>query len=160
MMEGYVDIVDGVCKGVYLRKELADKNAKGTTYLVPIYGYRGSGWDHEFIEGECVYYNSEVNTIRELINCLYQLPDCGTAGLGHILIEDENYRDEDIAWTIEQCKMNPDKTEAGLVLLITEKLSKLTIQERAFFFNSYSTSGCCMHPECRDDCPLHKGETL
>ena len=76
------------------------------------------------------------------------------------MIEDENYRDEDIAWTIEQCKLNPDKTEAGLVLLIAEKLGKLTIQERAFLFDSYNTCGCCMHPECRDDCPLHKGETL
>lgn len=157
-MEAWVDVVNDEPKAIYLNEKLAERNKKGTVSCVPVYGYRGGGWTNEIVEGCCVYFNKEMNTVRELINCLYQLEGCACGGIGHVMIDEENYSDEIIKSTIEDCINEPERTESGLVKLIGEKLLSLSLQERAFLFSSYTDCGVCMHPECRDDCPLHKGE--
>lgn len=40
---------------------------------------------------KCKYYNEYLETIKEYIGCLYNLPLCGSGGLLHILLDDDNY---------------------------------------------------------------------
>lgn len=53
--------------------------------------------------GECKYYNKHLETIREYIGCLYELEGCCAGGMLHILFDDDNIDDDDIAWCLREC---------------------------------------------------------
>ena len=44
---------------------------------------------------DCKYYNKHLNTICEYVRCLYSLEGCVSGGLLHILLDDDNYDDDE-----------------------------------------------------------------
>lgn len=132
--------------GVYANEKLAEKEAKerGDLSIIDsfeIKGYRGDNFELEIYD-DCKYYIPRLNTIRELIACLYNLEGCCTGGLAHIITDDDNIEDHHIKFVLEECEKNKDKEEAGLVKLICEELLKLSIQQRVLLFSSYYSYFC------------------
>lgn len=56
---------------------------------------------------ECKFFNKRMKTLKEYCSCLYKLDGCGAGGLLHILLDDDNYLDDDIKWCIDQCVKHP-----------------------------------------------------
>lgn len=149
--------------GIYANRELAEKerDERGDLEIIDefhVKGHNADNWAFP-IEDDCKYFNPHLNTIRELISCLYELEDCGCGGLAHIVVDDENIEDHHIQWVLDQChkEENKDREEVGLVKLICEELLKLSMQERVLLFTSYWEYGFCMEGNC-ENCPVHKGK--
>lgn len=149
--------------GVYANKKLAEKEASKRDDILgadtfEIKGYKGNQYCIPLDE-DCKYYKPHMNTIRELISCLYELEGCCTGGLAHIVTDDNNIDDDDIQWVLDECdkEENKDRTERGLVKLICEELLKLTIQERIYLFSHYHGTIMCLRKCC--ECHISKGQT-
>ena len=156
--EVYVVYGSDYVKGVYANDKLAKKE-KGATELIKAFdveGYKGDDWEIRIMD-YCKYYKPHLETIRELISCLYQLEGCCCGGLAHIVTDDNNIEDHHIQSVLEYCdeEQNKDRTERGLVKLICEELLKLSIQERVLLFMSYYAYGIC-NQDCKN-CTIHKG---
>lgn len=148
--------------GVYANKKLAEKERDERSDLeiidsFNIKGYNGDRWDFP-IQPECKYYNPHLNTIRELISCLYSLEGCCCGGLAHIVTDDNNIEDRHIEWVIKYCdeEENKNRTEAGLVKLICQELLKLSMQQRVLLFKAFDAFVLC-DKNC-EICSVHKGE--
>lgn len=122
--------------------------------IYTLQGYRGEEYDY-LLTDNCKYYKPHLNTIRELISCLYQLEGCCGGGLCHIVTDDDNIDDESLLCVIEQAKANPEETESGLAILICEELLKLSLPERALLFSNFYTDILCEH-RC-SECPIDHG---
>lgn len=123
-------------------------------------GYKGGDWTYPLL-GDCKYFNPHMNTIRELIACLYNLEGCACGGLAHIVTDDNNLEDHHIRWVLEDyCEQeeNKDRTERGLVKLICEELLKLSMQERVYMFSHYYGDVLC-DKDCKN-CQIEKGEII
>lgn len=148
----------GRIKGVYANKKLAEEE-KGSVDRITeceIKGYRGDDWE-TMIPDHCKYYIPHLETIRELIACLYALEGCCCGGLAHIVTDDNNIEDHHIQFVLNECNLdeNKDREEVGLVKLICEELLKLSIQQRALLMTSYYAYGYCI--DGCENCPITKG---
>lgn len=148
--------------GVYANYDLAKKESieRGDLGIIDpfdIKGYRGGNFNIPFID-DCKYFIPRLNTIRELISCLYSLEGCACGGICHIVTDDNNFDDDDLDFVLKECEKeeNQDREEIGLAKLICSELKKLSIQQRAIIFNSYYTSALCDN-NC-DECPINRGE--
>lgn len=83
-------------------------------------------------------YHRKTPLVIALIHALYELPGCGCGGIAHVLIDDENVTDDDIAWMME--KVNSDdewytgSIERDLVELLCRELSEMTLEQRLAIF--------------------------
>ena len=83
-------------------------------------------------------YHRKTPLVIALIHALYDLPGCGCGGIAHVLIDDENVTDDDIAWMME--KVNSDdewytgSIERDLVELLCRELSEMTLEQRLAIF--------------------------
>lgn len=157
----YENSVRGNVTGIYANRKLAKKerDKRGDLKIIdefPIKGYRGDDWETT-IPDYCKYYTPHLETIRELINCLYQLEGCCCGGLAHIVTDDENIEDHHIQFVLDECdkEENQDREEVGLVKLICTELLKLSIQQRALLMSSYYAYGFCI--DSCEKCPITKG---
>lgn len=146
--------------GVYANKRLAEKERDEREDLQCIDSFELKGCKEEYwsclIVDECKHYIPHLNTIRELISCLYQLEGCSTGGIAHVVVDDNNFKDHHLKFVIEECEKEPERTESGLVKLICEELLKLNISQRALLFASFYTYHIC-NEDC-DNCPITKGD--
>lgn len=107
---------------------------------------------------KCKYYNKHLETIAEYIGCLYNLEDCGTGGLLHILLDDDNYDDDDILWCLKGCLCQPEKEESAIGKLICEEYLKLSMPERRLLTYSYiGNYGCNYNGKNCNSCEIFKG---
>lgn len=138
-------------KDIYITNALAHKaiSESNGELMDDIDSFEIKGYKNDFdfeINDKCKYFSPKLNMIRELINCLIQIEGCINGGLAHIIVIDDNFKDEDIQTVLKNCNENPDRIEVGLVKLICEELLKLSIEQRALLFTSYYT-----YPNC-DGC--------
>ena len=152
----------GTVTGLYANEKLAKQEAeeRGDLSVIDSFilkGYNGTDYLND-INDNCKYFCSKLNTIRELISCLYSLEGCCTGGIAHIITDDNNINDSSIEFVLKECdkEENKDREECGLVKLICEELLKLSIQQRALLFSSYYTYLNC-NKYCRN-CPIEKGD--
>lgn len=108
----------------------------------------------------CKYYDKHLETIRELIACLYELEDCGAGGLLHILTDDDNIDDDDIAYCLRECMLHPEREEFGIGKLICEEYLKLPIQKRRLLTNTYIEHWSCMNNGNCQECFIETGDDL
>ena len=71
-----------------------------------------------------------------MIHLLYELPECGCAGLGHVVIDDNNIDTGSIQHTLHWTTEGEDakRVEAPLVRCIMEYMLQMTEDERAVLF--------------------------
>ena len=98
---------------------------------------------------KCKYYNQHLETIREYIGCLYSLKDCCTGGLLHILLDDNNYTDNDIAYCWKECIQHPEHEESKIGQLICEEYMKLNMPERRLLTDIYIGHWSCLESDCK-----------
>ena len=83
-----------------------------------------------------VEYKPFYYPLVTMIRLLYELPDCGCGGLGHVVLDDNNIDTDSIQhtlnWTTEN--ENTSRVEAPLVKCIMEYLLQMTEDERAVVF--------------------------
>lgn len=148
----------------------ADKEMKEQPYMkykrtVHVEGYNGEKFDYD-IQDTCKYFTPRLNMIRELIACLYSLEGCACGGLCHIVTDDNNFRDSDLQWVIEECdkEENKDRIEAPLCKLICSEMLKLSMQERALLYSSYYVDvlcdRLCNDKSCQGMCEIERGEAI
>lgn len=106
----------------------------------------------------CKYYNPHMETIIEYCRCLYELDGCACGGLLHILLDDGNYRDDDILFCLNLCITNPDEEESDIGILICKEYLKLSMDERnvlQHYWNGFNSRDCLGFENCVG-CPLRK----
>lgn len=107
----------------------------------------------------CKYYDKHLETIREYISCLYNLEDCCTGGLLHIVTDDGNLEDHYIKWSLEQCEDHPECEEAEIGKLICRELLKLPMAQRRLVYEpDWAIDAFCNGPDHCDHCPIHNDE--
>lgn len=83
-----------------------------------------------------VEYKPFYYPLVTMIRLLYELPECGCGGLGHVVLDDNNIDtvsiQHTIHWTTED--ENVSRVEAPLVKCIMEYLLQMTEDERAVVF--------------------------
>lgn len=81
-------------------------------------------------------WNPKIPIIVGMIHTLYNLDECGTGGLCHIVTDDDNIKDDDLQWVIDYCKKpeNADRVDAELSSWICELMLQLTLEQRAAMF--------------------------
>ena len=151
--------------GVYRSERLAKKtvsNSNGELMdLVkghPVIGYPDV-FDNDMCDS-CKYYIPKLNMIRILISTVYDLEGCICGGLGHIIVDDNNYDDGSIDCILKLCneEENKERVERGLVELICKELKQISIQQRALIFTPYYMTYSC-DGNC-DKCPINEGKTI
>lgn len=149
--------------GVYTSRTLAEKEQKERKDLGIIDTFELKNNSYKFksdsyINDLCKYYKKRLNTIRELISCLYELDGCVSGGIGHVVIDEDNIDNDTIESVIKLCQDEEykDREEAGLVDLICKELLKLNIQERTLLFGSFYSYGVCKG-DC-SNCPIENGD--
>lgn len=108
----------------------------------------------------CKYYDKHLEIIRKYIDCLYSLENCGSGGILHILTDDDNVDDDDIAYCLSECLRHPEREESGIGKLICEEYLKLPIQKRRLLTNTYIEHWSCMNGGNCKDCFIEIGEDL
>lgn len=94
----------------------------------------------------CKYYNPKMHALKEYCKCLYKLPNCGAGGMLHILLDDNNYSDSDLAWLRGYCEEHKDSIEYEIAIVILDMYSKMSLKERAFFDSMW----CGQDVSCKD----------
>lgn len=81
-------------------------------------------------------WNKKITIINGLIDLLYDLDDCSTGGLCHIVVDDENIKDSNLEFVIEYCQReeNKDCVDKELSSLICQLLLELNLEQRAALF--------------------------
>lgn len=91
----------------------------------------------------CKFYNKHLETIRALIGCLYSLDGCGAGGMLHILLDDDNIDNDNIAWCLRECLNHPEEEDSQLGKLICEEYLKLSMEERRLLTGAYIGHWTC-----------------
>ena len=156
----YENSRNGNVTGVYANEYLAKKERDERKDLecidsFEIKGSKADDWSWDVFDS-CKHFNPHLKTIKELIYCLYMLEGCQTGGLGHVVVDEDNFQDNHLISTIKDCENNPDKTESGLVKLICEELLKMNIPQRTLLFSTYHPHNIC-NSDC-ENCPITKGD--
>lgn len=103
----------------------------------------------------CKYYKPEMHALLQACQRLYRLPGCGAGGCLHILLDDNNYTDEDLAWCRKYCEEHKDSVEYGLAMMILDRYSKLSLTERTLFDNWWTGRIIeCEDPSKCESCEL------
>ena len=103
----------------------------------------------------CKYFNEHMLTILEYCKCLYKLKGCSAGGPLHILLDDDNYSDDDIDFCMVECLKNPEHEGSTLGLLICKELIGLSLYERAAFFKLWNSGNCkCEYDMFCLTCPV------
>ena len=105
----------------------------------------------------CKYYNKRLDMIREYIGCLYSLEGCGTGGMLHILLDDDNYDDDSIIFCLKECLKNSDKPEAKIGRLICEEYLCLPMEQRRLLRGEYIGHWTCFSGDC-SNCLIQNGD--
>jgi len=102
---------------------------------------------------DCKFYNKHLKTIEEYIHCLYSIEGCESGGMLHILLDDDNYDDDDVLYCLQECIKHPEREEAAIGKMICEEYLKLSNEQRSLL--RYSTDGWheCSIQEC-EKCPF------
>lgn len=82
------------------------------------------------------YYHPKFKLAAELIGVLYDLPECSSGGLCHIVTDDDNIDDDDLDWVYEYCNRaeNIDRIDRELSQTICTILRQMTFTQRAVLF--------------------------
>lgn len=103
----------------------------------------------------CKYYKPEMDALYNLCKGLYKLPGCGAGGCLHILLDDNNYTDDDLAWCRKYCEENAKGIEHDIAMMILDEYSKLSMTERTLFDNMWTGRDImCNDPSKCDTCEL------
>lgn len=107
----------------------------------------------------CKYYDKKLEVIRAYIECLYSLEGCCTGGMLHILLDDDNYDDDNIAYCLSECIKNPSKPESKIGKLICEEYLSLPMEQRRLLRGEYIGHFCCLtkHLTCKH-CLIETGD--
>ena len=91
---------------------------------------------------EIKLWHKKTPLVIELIHALYRLPDCSCGGTGHVITDDENVRDCDLAWMMEMLKSDDkffvESPESDLVELICKELLEMTYEQRLAVFETFN----------------------
>lgn len=83
------------------------------------------------------YYHKNYPLLKVLINALYDLPNCGTGGICHIVTDDENVRDSDLSYVLGECYANNPlwngHIEKPLAALICKLFLEMEYKQRVCF---------------------------
>lgn len=106
---------------------------------------------------KCKYYNEHMETVLEYISCLYNLKDCCSGGLFHIMLDDDNIDDDDIIYCLKECLKHPEKEESKIGILICEEYLKMDMHERRCinwvrWCNNFS---CIKNNKNCEQCEIH-----
>lgn len=107
---------------------------------------------------KCKYYDKHLDTIREYIGCLYDLEGCETGGLLHILLDDDNYDDDDIAFCLKECLQHPEREESKIGQLICEEYLKLSMEHRRLLCSTYIGHWSCLNKGNCEQCFICCGD--
>ena len=77
--------------------------------------------------------------VKHLLTALYELPECGCGGIAHIVTDDLNTRDDDLAFVLKQCEIEPHRIEVPLVRCLMEYLRRFGMQERSDLIHEWWT---------------------
>ena len=105
---------------------------------------------------QCKYYKPRMATLLEYCKCLYKLEGCVCGGSLHILLDDDNYDDDDILFCLNECIQHPDREESELGILICKEYLKLSKEERIVFdniWNGWESVDCLGFENC-EGCPF------
>lgn len=108
----------------------------------------------------CKYYDKHLDTIREYISSLYNLEGCGSGGLLHILLDDDNYDDDDIAFCLKECLLHPEREESKLGQLICQEYLKLSMEQRRLLCSTYIGHWSCIDGGKCDECFICCGDNF
>lgn len=106
---------------------------------------------------KCKYYDKHLETISEYIGCLYELEGCCTGGMLHILLDDDNLDDDDIAYRLRECLLRPEREEAKIGQLICEEYLKLGMEQRRLLCSEYIGNWLCSRRGDCENCYVHTG---
>ena len=108
------------------------------------------------MDKKCKYYTPHLETVKKYVKCLYQIEGCSCGGLLHILLDDDNYEDEDILFCLKECLNHPEREESKLGILICEEYLKLSMPQRTMLdnmINGMNDVTCLGYTIC-DICPI------
>jgi len=81
-----------------------------------------------------ILWHEKMPLVIALIRALYELPGCSSGGMCHIVTDDDNVRDSDLLYVINQCRYYyerwPDHIENKLAELICETYLEMTYGQR------------------------------
>lgn len=106
----------------------------------------------------CKYYNKHLETIKKYISCLYELDGCSSGGLLHILLDDDNLEDDDIAYCLRECLRNPEREESKIGKLICEEFLRLPMEQRRLLCSTYIGHWSCFNNGNCENCFVQTGE--
>lgn len=102
--------------------------------------------------GKCQFYTPHMETLLKYCNALYSLKGCGSGGLLHILLDDDNIDDESICYCLKECLLHPEKEESALGILICHEYLKMPIEDRMIFDELW----CGWDGECENYPVVHR----
>ena len=102
----------------------------------------------------CKYFREDMVDLRVKCGELYELENCGSGGLLHILLDEDNFDTGSINFCLEECRAHPERPESKLGEEICLKYLELSLEERAAFdswWNGFSMQCHCDNCEDCDD---------
>lgn len=105
----------------------------------------------------CKYFDSKLSVIQSYIECLYSIEGCEAGGMLHILLDDDNYDDDSIAFCLIECLKNPSKPESKIGKLICEEYLTLPIELRRLLRSEYIGHWSCFDESC-ENCLIQTGD--
>ena len=81
-----------------------------------------------------MYYR---DVIKHLLTALYELPDCRSGGIAHIVTDDYNVCDDDLDFVLKECEDKSYLMEAPLVKCLMVYLKRFTHDERFDIINEW-----------------------
>ncbi len=106
----------------------------------------------------CKHYDKHLDTIREYIGALYNLEGCSSGGILHILLDDDNYDDDDICWCLKECLNHPEREESKIGKLICEEFLSLPMEKRRLLCSPYIGHYSCLNCGHCDECFIQIGD--
>lgn len=99
------------------------------------------------------YYDKHMDTIIEYAHCLYNLDGCVCGGLGHAVLDDNNFEDVHLKSTLEDCDKpeNQDREEKDILRLICADLLKLSHEQRVLLYKTMNEDVILCNGDC-DNC--------
>ena len=76
----------------------------------------------------------------------------------HILLDDDNYLDDDIAYCLKECVMHPEREESGIGRLICEEYLRLPMRDRRLLCNTYIGHWTCDGEQKCSECFILNGD--
>lgn len=80
------------------------------------------------------YYHPKFIILSKLIHLLYDLPGCNCGGCCHIVVDENNIRDDDLKCVIKYCDENKDKIDSDISKLIATIMLELSFVQRVILF--------------------------